>query len=324
MSQPEDRAARGQSQLQRAARRAALALACLGVASVCGASDFSTGGTFLALGHGARAHALGGAGAALLRDDSAAYWNAANLAWLTPRAGATFMHANILPGITDGYQTGSVAHAPGVLLGETQQSVRPHRYGYGIFVSHMGFDFDSGSTWGETTFLVGFGYAFSNFASVGLGLKALRVANDFVSADASGSGLDLSLSVLVTDRLSAAIVGRDVWTRVRWDTSNWETLDPAVTLGLELRPRARWVGVADVTLRESTLRRLALGVEWQAYRDLLWLRGGLTSVTPGESRTFPSFGTGVAYTRVRFDYGVSFDHEDALETGHRFSLGILF
>ncbi len=305
-------------------RHACVAVALLGAPAAAQAANFSTGGTFLPLGHGARAHGLGGAGSALFRDDAAVYWNAANLAWIASRAGATFMHANMLPGVSDGYQSGSIAHAPGPVIGEPEQVLRPHRFGYGLFVSHMGFDFDSGATWGETTFLVGFGYAFTNFASLGVGVKALRVANDFVEADASGSGLDVSLSVLVTNWLSAAIVGRDVWTRVRWDTSNWETLEPAMTVGLEVRPTPRWTVVGDFMLRESTTQRLGFGVEWQAYRDLLWLRGGLTGVTPGETRVYPSFGVGVLYGHVRVDYAASFDHEDALETGHRVSVGLLF
>jgi hypothetical protein len=306
-------------------RQAAFAVVLLtALAQPAGATDFSTGGTFLQLGHGARAHGLGGAGTVLFRDDSAVYWNAANLAWLSPRLGATFMHASILPGITDGYQTGSVAHAPGQPLGTPEQSVRPRRFGLGLFVSHLGFDFESGSTWGETVLLIGAGYAFTNFASVGLGVKGLQVSNDFESADASGAGLDLSLSVLVTDRLSAAIVGTDVWTRVRWDTSRWETLSAAMTLGFEYRLAARWTVVADVVVRESATQRLSLGGEWQAFRQLLFLRAGMTSRTPGESRNYPSFGAGVRAQRFLVDYGVSFDSDDGLETGHRFSLGIQF
>ena len=288
------------------------------------AADFSTGGTFLRLGHGARAHGLGGAGVALLRDDAAVYWNAANLAWLQPHVGVTFMHATILPGVTDGYRTGSAAHAVGPLLGELGQPVRPHRFGYGAFLSNMGFDFESGLRWSETTFLAGAGYAFTNFASIGASLKSLRVSNDFQSADASGEGLDLALTVLVTNWLSAAIVGHDVWTRVRWDTSTSETLEPAMTLGFEVRPASGWAALLDILWRESATQRVSLGVEWQAYREMLWLRGGLTTITPGETRTYPSFGLGVHHRRILVDYGASFDGGDSIDTVHRFSLGVQF
>lgn len=300
-----------------------LALGCLR-ALPAGAANFSTGGTFLQLGHGARAHGLGGAGVALLRDDSALYWNASNLPWLQSRVAATFMHARLLPGVDDGYNTGSVAHAVGARRGEPEQDLRPHPFGYGIFVSHLGFDFDSGSTWGETAFVLGAGYAFTNFASIGMGLKALRVSNDFESANATGSGLDLSLTVLVTDWLSAAIVGRDVWTRVRWDTSSWENLHPTMTVGFEARPGARWTLVGDFVVRERATQRLLWGLEWQALRELAWLRLGLSTLTPGETRTYPSFGFGITHRHARVDYGVAFDHEDALDTAHRFSLGIRF
>ncbi len=54
------------------------------------------------------------------------------------------------------------------------------------------------------------------------------------------------------------------------------------------------------------------------------MRGGLTARTAGETRTYPSLGVGVAYRRLQLDYGASFDHEDALATGHRVSLGVEF
>ncbi|MFQ5600435.1 MAG: hypothetical protein ACE5G2_07770 [Candidatus Krumholzibacteriia bacterium] len=287
-------------------------------------ADTSRGGSFLALGHGARAHAMGGSGVALLRDDSAVYWNPANLAWLEHGTGFTLMHADILPGIDDGYETLSFARAMGERLGEMEQVVRPTRWGYGLFISHMGFDFDSGRSWTENTFLIGAAYALNNFATLGVGFKVLRLDNDFESADAKGAGVDLGLSVLVLDRLTASVVGRDTWTRVRWDTSTWETLEPSITFGFEYRPLRGWTAEADFVLREDTLQRTVGGVEWQAYRDILWLRGGLTVLSTDEQRTFPSAGAGVRFSRFVLDYAASFDDEDALEVGQRVSLQIHF
>ena len=71
--------------------------ALLSLAATVRGADYSNGGTFLQLGHGARAHALGGGGVAAIRTDAAAYWNPANLAWLQKRNGVTLMHADILP-----------------------------------------------------------------------------------------------------------------------------------------------------------------------------------------------------------------------------------
>jgi len=288
------------------------------------ASDFTSGGSFLPLGHGARAHALGGAGTGLLRDDSAAYWNPANLAWLGHRNGITVMHADILPGVDDGYDTASFARSRGERLGEPTQRIRPTRWGYGLFFSHLGFDFASGNGWAENVVQVGLGAAVNNFATVGIGVKGLFLGNDFDSGGASGAGFDLGVAVLLVDDITAAVVGRDVWTRLSWDTSKWETLAPSVTLGFEYRPGARWTGEVDFVLREGTAQRAAVGLEWQAFRDLLWLRGGLTVVTPGGRRTFPSAGAGVGLSHFVLDYGVSFDGEDDFEEGHRISLRAMF
>jgi hypothetical protein len=288
------------------------------------ASDFSTGGAFLPLGHGARAYALGGAGVALIRDDSAVYWNPANIAWASTRNGLTFMHAEILPSVNDAYNTLSYGRAVGPRLGEPGQIERPTRWGVGVFFSHMGFDFESGKTWSENLILVGGSYAVTNYASVGIGLKVLRALNDFDTANATGAGLDLGLTVVVFENLTASLVGRDVWTRVSWDTSKWETLAPAVTLGFEYRPVRRWAAVGDFILRESAVQRGAAGLEWQAFRDLLWLRAGATVVIPGGSRTYPSAGIGLHYRSFFLDYAASFDEESALETGHRASLRVQF
>jgi hypothetical protein len=287
-------------------------------------AEFSTGGSFLPLGHGARAYALGGVGVAVLRDDEAVYWNPANLAWLGSRNGVTLMHADILPGVEDGYDTVSFARTYGERLGESSQVIRPTRWGYGFFVSHLGFDFTSGAGWSESVVQGGVAIAINNFASAGLGVKGLFLSNDFDTAGATGAGFDLGVSVLLVDRITAAVVGRDVFTRVSWDTSKHETLAPSLTLGFEYRPHRRWTTEVDFMLREGAAQRAAAGLEWQVFRNLVWLRGGLTMVTPGERRTYASTGAGLAFSHFVLDYGVSFDAEDALEDGHRVSLRALF
>jgi len=288
------------------------------------AADFSTGGSFLPLGHGGRAYALGGVGVAVLRDDEAVYWNPANLAWLGSRNGVTLMHADSRPGVDDGYDTASFARAHGQRLGENSQAIRPTRWGYGLFLSHFGFDFTSGASWSESVVQGGVAMAVNNFTSVGLGVKGLFLANDFDAAGASGAGFDLGVSVLLVDKITASLVGRDVFTRVSWDTAKWETLSPSVTLGFEYRAARRWTSEVDFVLREGTAQRAAAGLEWQAFRNLLWLRGGLTLVTPGGRRTYPSTGAGLAFSHFVLDYGVAFDAEDALQDGHRVSLRALF
>jgi hypothetical protein len=194
----------------------------------------------------------------------------------------------------------------------------------GLFFSHMGFDFESGRRWSENVILLVCAYAVTNYASVGAGLKVLRLLNDFEAAGATGAGLDLGVTVVILERLTAALVGRDLWTRVSWDTSKWETLAPAVTLGFEWRPFDRWAAIGDFVLRESAVHTAAAGLEWQAFRELLWLRGGATVLMPGSQRTYPSAGIGLHYHAFFLDYAVSFDEESSLETGHRASLRVQF
>ena len=302
---------------------AGLGLGLLCVRSVA-AAGYSTGGTFLPLGHGARLHGLGTAGVALLRDDAAAYWNPANLAWLQQQNGITLMHADILDEIDDGYESVSFGRAAGMRLGAPEQLLRPTRWGYGMFLSHLGFTFASGNGWSENVFQFSAAVAFSNYASVGASVKGLQAHNDFDAGDGQGAGFDLAVTVLVFERLTLAIVGRDVFTRVQWDTGTWETLQPEVTTGLELRPGNRWIVEADVAARQSSLHMAAGGVEWQAYRDVFWLRGGVTYVVPGESRVYASAGAGLRWSRLVLDYGAAFDEADAMGIGQRVSLHVAF
>ena len=301
---------------------------CCAVLMLCprpaGASGYSSGGSFLPLGHGARLHGMGTTGVALLRDDAAAYWNPANLAWLQQANGITLMHADILDQIDDGYETVSFGRAAGGRLGAPEQALRPTRWGYGLFVSHLGFTFASGSGWSENVFQFSAALSLSNYASVGASLKGLQAHNDFEAGDAQGLGCDLALTVLVLDDLTLAVVGRDLYTRVQWDTGRWETLQAEVTAGLEFRPGRRWILETDAALRQGALHIVAGGAEWQAYRELLWLRAGLTYVAPGESRVYPSAGVGFRLSRLVLDYGAAFDEEDALGIGQRVSLRIVF
>jgi hypothetical protein len=285
------------------------------------ATDFSTGGSFLPLGHGARSYALGGAAIALTRDDMAAYWNPANLPWLD-RRGLTLMHATLLPGVSDGYDTASFGSSAGERLGLEDQSLRPRRWGYGLFASHLGFDFASGKSWAENTLQLSGACALNNYTTLGVGFKLLRGSNDFESANASGVGIDLGLTLLVSERLTAAIVAQDLWARLHWDTEKQETLTPTLTAGLEARPGHSWSAEADLTLREGRLDRVMSGLEWRPYRDLLALRGGWTILRAGERRGYPSAGVGLRYDRVIVDYAASFDDADALDVGQRVSLHI--
>lgn len=298
--------------------------ALLAVASLAGSEPVeagNTGGAFLPQGHGARAHALGGAGVASTRDDAATYWNPAQLAWLDTGMSITFMRADILPGVEDGYNTLSFARRTGELLGEPAQAIRPAPWGYGIFFSNMGFDFDSGVHWSENTLQLGVARALNNYASIGIALKALRVLNDFEAADAKGVGFDIGLTVLVWERLTAAVEGRDTWTRVRWDTGTWETLERSPTFGLDYRPIDDLDAVVDLTWRESSLYRLAAGLEWHPYRDVLRLRGGLTRFDAGRT-TYPSVGVGIRVSRFEVDWAASFDDEEDTDLGQRVSLRV--
>jgi hypothetical protein len=311
---------------RRRAGAARLVLAGAVVAGAGGAAragDYSSGGTFLPIGHGARGHALGGAVVASTRDDAAAYWNPANLNWSPLGTGITLMHAEILPGIESGYETVTLGRTAGRRLGPPDQVVQPAQWGYGLFFSHLGIDFEAGG-WSENALQLSAAWAINNFASVGAGLKALRVTNPFEDGNGSGAGLDVGLGVLLTERLTLALVARDLWTRVDWGTDKRETLASTLHAGAELRPARAWSTEADVVLREGRVQRWMAGAEWNVVDGAVALRAGWTSILAGEPRVWPSVGAGVRYARFGVDYAASFDREDALDIGQRVSLRVRF
>jgi hypothetical protein len=295
------------------------AVAVLGPASLA-AQDFSVGGLFLPLGHGARAQGLGGMGVALVRDDAAVYWNPANLCWLEPTTGVTLAHADLFPEVGDGQESVSWARAAGRSLAVPGQALPCTRWGYGLLVRHVGFGFDT-SAWSENTLQLSGAAALGNVASLGLSMRLMQLGTDFESGDAWGGGLDVGTSILVTDRLSLAVVLRDLWTRVHFDTGAWQTQKAALESGLEWRPWKSWSACVEGTLREGTLRRAGLGLEWRARREIA-LRGGWTQLAAGETRGFPSAGVGLRWSRFGLDYGASFDEADALGTRQRVSLQV--
>jgi hypothetical protein len=300
-----------------AALATSLALAPRGAA----AADFSTGGVFLPLGHGARAHGLGGAGVPIVRDDGAAYWCPSNLAWLEPQTGFTFMHAQIFPDVGSGYETLSFARRSGNRLGGGDQALLPSRWAAGVFFGHLGLDFDT-SGWSENRVTLAGAFALNNFTSLGAAVRYLGLSTDFDAGDAHGGGLDLSLSILVARRLFAAVVGRDLWTRVKFDTETWETQEPSIDFGLEYRVGKRGSAVGELVFREGTLRRTIVGLEWRPLREALALRGGWSLESGGESRSFPSAGAGIRFRQFGLDYGAAFEDDDALGVTQRVSLHV--
>jgi hypothetical protein len=276
-----------------------IGLLCTGVSST-RAGDFAQGGAFLQLGHGARAHGLGGGGIAMMRSDVAAYWNPANLAWLQKQNSITFMHANILPGVDDGYNTLSAARGFGQRLGFESQRLRPTRGAYGVFFSHMGFPFDSGKEWSENVLKLSTALALNGYTSVGVGVKFLQANNDFESANGRGFGVDVAFALHVTERLRAALVARDLWTRIEWDTNTHEVVHRTFGAGLEYS-LWRVSLVTDWVMRQKATERFILGAEVDLYREMLVVRGALTALLPGESRSWPSAGVGLSLGGVTFD-----------------------
>ena len=131
------------------------------------AGEGSRGGTFLPLGWDARGQALGGAGALLVRDEGAVYWNPANLVFLdSPGAGIGTMQP--FPGLANRYTV--LSAGTGLLDRRVSRDglVTVRRLALAVSVSHLGLDLAGGSAWNEGTGGVSVAWSFNAYNYIGL------------------------------------------------------------------------------------------------------------------------------------------------------------
>jgi tetratricopeptide (TPR) repeat protein len=271
----------------------------------------------LALGSGGRAMGLGRTGVAFASDADAMFWNAARLG-LLDHAGLSLFHTALF---ADGanYSAGFAAY-PSLDVGT---------FGIGfqrLDVSGIERRDERNQLLGtfgnaESSFMLGYGRRFGRTLSVGTSLRLVQQSIDAAS-DASvgldlGAAFETSLGRGETHRLGLGLNLRNLVTP-RLLLQDSEVPDPrSVKLGgaYTLAPGAGqfvWLAAIDLDVPDRADPRFGAGVE-VTYRGLLALRAGADGGSP-------TFGVGVAWRGVRFDYALV-DHA-TLERGDRFSLQI--
>jgi hypothetical protein len=274
------------------------------------AAEGSRGGTFLPLGWDARGQALGGAGVILVRDEAAAYWNPANLVFMTS-PGAGIGTTKPIPGLDNLYTVASFA--TGLLDSRTSvdRAVTVRRLAFGVTMSHLGLKLAEGSGWNEGTFGLSAAFSFNPYNFIGVSWRSMKSWSDLDDAGAWGSALDIGAVTRLTRHMWLAAMARDVWSKVHYPESSWE-VGPTLSLALSIEEiiYGRLSGEFDVVFREGELNSYRLGGELLLIRDILWLQAGADVRAVNYSRTIPWCGVTAGLGGARLALAFGFDPED--------------
>ncbi len=274
------------------------------------AADAGRESTF-SLGAGVRALGMGGGFVGLADDATAVYWNQAALAWLDEQE-VEGMHVTLFEGT----------------IYDVVSLVYPHASwgGFGVSYMHLGTGdipiMNDGFELGKMSYSTGqmilaYGRKLQGGYSFG---TALKLVNQSLGDNSTyGVGMDLSFMARVTPHISAGILFQDIIAPRLRLSGNLEITPMSVQIGVGFRdikigPDFSNNAVIALEKPEYRATKLHLGVE-SIYRELVAFRTGF-------DRENLTFGLGVYYNRLRFDYAYRIIND--ITDSHRIGLSIKF
>ncbi len=282
------------------------------ILGLCAASSFGADAgreSPFSLGSGTRSLGMGGGFVGLANDASAIYWNQAALASLDYQQ-VDLMHVTLFEGT----------------IYDAASYVYPHEKwgGFGLSFMRVGTSsipiienyIETGRmSYSMGQFLLGYGRRLEGGFSIG---AALKLVNQSMGDNSTyGTGIDLSFMMKATDDITAGVIFQDlIAPRLRLG-GNLEVVPMNVLAG------ASWKNISlfrdfthNVSLAfeqpEFRSSKIHMGVE-SIYKEYLALRLGL-------DRDNLTFGLGITYDRLRFDYAYRFIND--ITDSHRFGLTI--
>ena len=275
---------------------------------------------------GVRAAAMGGAYSAVGGEPSALYWNPATLFYQTGR-GFEASYANLYglglarrTFITFG--TKSVYEVPR-FVGERVEVTRDMESGpaYAFGIQSLSLDIgDEG--YSEMSVGGGAAWGYSDRVAVGVSLRALFVSSDLHDVSAKGYALGFGAAYRYSSHERLAVAVPNLFTRLFWKFDTTERLPLGVNLGWTRSFGSDLVLSAETEWREQEEGpyRIAVGGEWWVFPARLALRAGFRHVNGAlDDIDKPTFGVGVRFSRLRFDYAFRLG-PDALGDTHRLGL----
>lgn len=279
------------------------------------------GALFLRIGMGARPAAMGEAFTAVAKDASSVYWNPAAMA---PVLGTDVM----------------VMHVEYFESIRLEQAALTHETGWGTFgFGFTGLYMDDMDRYGTeisafplgqfSAFDVAFSGSYARYIlpNLAAGVTARWIHEKIDLSTANGLAFDLGVyhvSMIEGVRLAAVLanVGAPMKYEDDFFTGKEFALPRSIKLGGSFErelPTIRGDALAtfDIVLPNDGSAKQHIGVEY-GYEKMLYLRAGYKAGYDSQGGTF---GFGVVYRKLRFDYAFLLVRND-LGDGHRFSLAL--
>jgi hypothetical protein len=281
-------------------------------------------GTFSVRDHDAKGLAMGGAVLTLSGGDAAIFWNPARMPFRGFRS-VTIAHGDMIEDFSSGLTTIS-ASIPwgGHPTDEYGLGLSP-KWAIGCFISHFGLDEVAGSAnWSETAVSGAVARSLWGFAAAGLSFRYLNVGSDIDEGGASGAAADLALSLDTTDRTRAALVLRNMFSTLSWESGRDEKLLTTVDLAFSYTHGNLGKAETSLNVDSDGVATAAIGAEISLAEGGLVLWGGFKRINDDTARNVPSLGVGIPVGSLEFGYGASFDDDQIFGTIQRLSISARF
>lgn len=299
-----------------------LVMACtLGMAALTSpaASDESSlGGAFLPLGWDARGEGLGGAATILIRDDRSAYWNPANITFLTsPRF--SFGATRPVPKLTNLYSFVSI----GTGLFDTHENpdsdVSVSHLGAALSITHLGLELSSGSGWNESTIGLSIAFAPNSYNSFGVTWRIMKSWTDLENAGAWGMAFDIGWTARLRKKFWIGVVGRNLSSQINY-TNQTEIINPMWNFAIAYEELFSRISIeGDLVFKRNALNRALLGTEITVWKNLLYVLAGADARLTEGRRTIMHFGLAAERSAWEISFAYTFDPMEAFGKQYRLS-----
>ncbi len=271
---------------------------------------------------GPRAIALGGHVVTIITDDQALETNPARLAYGANTV--TAQYDRIEPELEFFRGRIGAAFALGPSAAEPFQGSKPYRMVVGASLATQELTLIGGSGYREAVATVGFAYVPMPQLAGGINVRYQRADTDVLGASATGFGVDIGLSVDLSDHWDAALAVTDAFGRTTFETSDDEDRLARTTLGIAYVRRKWWQAEIDYVFEQSKTSALSGGAEIHVVPGTFDVRLGASQELRDPARTVLSAGAGVTFSAFHLDYAYRSDPDGAFDVQQRVALGARF